>query len=154
MDKLCIINRITKEKRIVADFYGDYAWSKDGKKLYYSDETTVYCMDMESKKSKPIGKGFDPQLSVNNNYIAFKTAREGLTIKEIKTGKEWKYKATVWIDFYKFSPDAQQIAIIQGNTSAKYIYGRQLLIWSFKTNKKVTLIEHIHQGSESNFDWK
>jgi hypothetical protein len=134
---------------------GDYAWSKkDGKKLYYSDNMVIYCMDMESKKTEPIGKGFDPQLSANNNYMAFKTARDELTVKEIKTGEEWKYKTTVGIDYYKFSPDAQQIAIIQGNTSWKYIYGQQLLIWNFKTNEKVTLIEHISNGFGCNFDWK
>jgi hypothetical protein len=153
-DKLYIINRITKEKRTVADFYGDYAWSKDGKKLYYSDETTVCCMDMESMKVESIVKGFNPQLSADNNYIAFKTGRKELIVKEFKTDKQWKYKTTVGIDYYKFSPDAQQIAIIQGNTSPKYIYGQQLLIWNFKKNKKVTIIEHISQGFGCNFDWK
>lgn len=151
---LYIYKRITKEMRFVTQVDGDYAWSKDGKKLYYSDNTTIYCMDMKSKKTEAIGKGFNPQLSVDNNYLAFKTAREELTVKEIDTGKEWKYKAAVWIDYYKFSPDTQQIAIIQGNTSWKYFYGQELIVWNFKNNKKKILIKHISPGYGTNFDWK
>lgn len=151
---LYIYNRTTKENRLVTQLDGDYAWSKNGKKLYYSDNMVIYRMDIESKKTVSIDKGFDPQLSADNNYIVFKTARDELTVREIKTDKEWKYKTTVGIDYYKFSPDAQQIAIIQANTSWKYIYGQQLLVWNFKNNEKVTLIEHISQGFGCNFDWK
>jgi hypothetical protein len=151
---LYIVNRITKKKIFIVDFYGDYAWSKDGEKLYYSDDTTIYCMDMKSTTIEVIGKGFNPQLSIDNDYMAFKTVRGELIVKEIKTGKKYKYKTTVKIDYYKFSPDAQQIAIIQGNTSPKYFYGQELIVWNFKNNKKETLIKHISPGYGTNFDWK
>jgi hypothetical protein len=155
---LYILNRKTGEKVFITETSGDYSWSKDGKKLYYSSvQGKIYCMDMKTKESEPVYDGYEPQLSASNNYIAFETEKgirkRKITVKEIATGKEWKYK-TGWIDYYKFSPDDQHLAIIQQHTSWRYVYGKELMGWDFKKNQKMKLIEHINDGSYSNFDWK
>ncbi|NLW48964.1 MAG: hypothetical protein GXY86_16750 [Firmicutes bacterium] len=174
---LYIYNPKTKEKNIVIKASGEYAWSKDGKKLFYGilgkprkstwseeqkkyiiskpTESKIYCLDVESKISTLyIENGYGPQLSPDNNYIAFERDKK-LIVREIKTGKEWSYKPKIKICNYKFSPDNKYLALIE-EYPPKNIFDNinnevKLISWDFKKNRKVTLVKGVFQ---SNFDWK
>ena len=154
---LCIYNQRTKEiKKILPHIWGEYSWTKDGKKLLYSisGRGTIYSLDIENNKSTLYSKeGFSPQLSRSNNYIAFMTKNGEIIVKEIKTSRKWSYKGLELI-YYKFSPDDKYLAIIEVVPSKTFMCGINLTVWDFRNNKKNTLIEDIYQGCQSNFDWK
>lgn len=154
---LYIFNRKTKERKLVTRANGEYAWSKDGKMLFYSKtgENRIYCLNMESEKSTLyIDDGYDPQLSPSNDYIVYKKGDRRLAIREIKTGKEWFYKSPLEIYYYKFSPDDKQLAIMELTPKDRLFNKTSLTGWDFRNNKKVALIKELPQGTYSNFDWK
>ncbi|HBE79162.1 MAG TPA: hypothetical protein DDW65_15520 [Firmicutes bacterium] len=154
---LYIFNRKTKERKLVTQADGEYAWSEDGKMLFYSKtgENKVYCLNMESKKfTLYIDNGYDPQLSPSNDYIVFKKDGGRLAIREIKTGKEWFYKSPLEIYYYKFSPDNKHLAIMELTPKDKSFNKTSLTGWDFRNNQKVALIRELLDGAYSNFDWK
>lgn len=174
---LYIYNRKTKEKKLVTQADGEYAWSKDGKMLFYgkrgeprrstwseeqkkyiSSEPTnskIYCLDMEDKRTTLyIDGGYGPQLSPSNDYIVFKKGGERLVVREIGTGKEWLYKSPIEIYYYKFSPDDKQLAIMELTPKNMLFNKISLTGWDFKKNQKVAIIKDLPEGTYSNFDWK
>lgn len=154
---LYIFNRKTKERILITQADGEYAWSKDGKLLFYSKtgENQVCCLNMESKKSTLyIDNGYDPQLSPSNDYIVFKKEDRRLVIREIQTGKEWFYKSPLEIYYYKFSPDDKQLAIMELTPKNTLFNKTSLTGWDFKKNQKVAIIKELPDGAYSNFDWK
>ena len=156
-----VLNRKTKERKKIIKAFADYSWSRDGNKLFYSTNYKTYFLDMDSKKTslyiKDI-KGYQPQLSTSNDYIAFQTISDDLNfdtanlmVKEVKTGKEWRYKISVGVCGYRFSPDDKYLAILERTRNNQY-RDINLVAWDFRNNKKVKLIEHIRDWS--GFDWR
>jgi hypothetical protein len=153
-----VFNPKTKERKKIIKAFADYSWSKDGKKLFYSKDWKTYCLDMESKKTSLYIKGYQPQLSASNDYIAFQTISDDLNfdtaklvVKEVKTGKEWRFKISVGVCGYRFSPDDKYLAILERTPTNQY-RDINLISWDFKNNKKIKLIEHIRDWS--GIDWK
>ena len=157
-DKLFILNRKTKEKEFITQAWGDYSWSKNGDKLFYSigGKSGIYCFDTKSKKTTlVINEGFSPQLSSSNKYIAFEIQHgKVLIIKDIKTGKEWKYIPPIKTYYYKFSPDDKQLVIHELMPKNLQYNDISLVGWSYKTNEEVRVIKGIFDGCIGNFDWR
>lgn len=101
-------------------------------------------------------KAYQPRISPNEQFVAFLTAKNCITVKNIKKGTEWHYKTKFGIQSFCFSPDEAVLAIMQANTQLKYKYvdGMEIIGWQFKKNQKTMIFEHINDGAWSTLDWK
>ncbi|MCL6559001.1 MAG: hypothetical protein K6U74_09385, partial [Firmicutes bacterium] len=103
-----------------------------------------------------------PIYSNDNNYIAYiregtfsdssatgKRSDDEVIVKELSTGKEWKY-STMMISTFVFSPDDRFIALMQRGGPGKD--GQQIIIWDFKNNKIQKILENI--AWQRRFEWK
>lgn len=156
-DELYMYNLKTKAEKMLTkiDNNENYSWSNDGSYLLFnledSSKLTKYTLD--NKKVETLSEGKSPELSHNNKYMAYKSDTEKLIIRDMVTGKEWRYSPGVFIAYYRFSPDDKYVAIAQNEKSSLMSTpAKRIIIWDFKNDKKTWLIKELYYGSE--FDWK
>ncbi|PKM79680.1 MAG: hypothetical protein CVU89_17030 [Firmicutes bacterium HGW-Firmicutes-14] len=151
-NRLYVYDIPSKITTYVTSVSSNYCWSEDGDTFIFSDQNQVYEFNVKDKSNRPLFKGYDPQYSNNNQYLAYLLDQGILIVKEIDTNREWKYK-TNRIYHYTFSPDDSYVAVEQDST--KWLStDKQLIIWDFKNGKSDYLISFIMDGLHGDFDWK
>ena len=149
----------TQEKHILVEDNGSeiHSWSDDGTILYYTDKDyKIISLNVTSGEKKEIGTGYDPIEQEGN--IAYKD-KESLIVKNISTGKEYKYKGAAYD--YCFSPSGNEVLVkdemslitgIKNFFTNDMVLGHRIVVWQFETGKKKTIVDDCLDGSRL-LDW-
>lgn len=125
-----------------------HSWSDDGNTLYYSDvNKKIKAVDMNTNKVKEITQGFSPV--ANGLVIAYSMKNNGLVVKNLQTGTEYKYNGSPFN--YLLSPDGKILLIEEQNmpfgtmvkniiTGNSNILGGCILAWDYENNLKKDVI--------------
>jgi hypothetical protein len=150
---LYIYDTQKNEEAFITKVSDKYSWSKDGSNIIYcpeNDSNYIYKYYINSKTTEKLFSGSSPEYSNNNKLIAYTpdNLSKELFVRDISTGKVWKYRAGGIIVNYKFSPDDKLIAIFELNK--KFIVPSQrgpVKIWDFKNNLSNTLVRNYRGHS-------
>jgi WD40 repeat protein len=140
------------EEYITQAMSDDYDWDKQGTKLVYGDDHTIYMLDINTKEQTLLFKGRAPVFSNNNEYIAYQAPNGDLLVHELKTKKEWKC-GEIGGQVYRFifSPDDKYLLYgIQNHNLAFFSF--EMFVVDFKSGDKSKLLKG--HNTLPAFEWK
>jgi len=66
--KLVLYNIKTREEKVLSsDYYGEYSYTSDRKKIYYYIDNKIYSIDIDAENGEYITDGNNPMISKNGN---------------------------------------------------------------------------------------
>ena len=117
---------MTKKSEIVLnDVWFNFSWDKDGINLLFqkkiNDKMNVCKLNLDTQNEEILFIGKDPKYSNNGKYLSYIIygSNDILVIKELETGKEYRYKSYNVINAYEFSPDTKYVAVIENKKMSK-----------------------------------
>ena len=176
--KLVLYNIKSQKSEILAEDIagGDYSYSYDTLKFYYSDEhNIIYELKLGTKEKKYITAGYRPRVSKNGKIIAYQKKESGIVYietRDISSGKTWR-KSSTPIN-YLLSPDGNYLLMVKdcnpNSFAILYVYfsaiidsifganlggyiGKELVIYDYRNRTELTLIEKYSRLNFTCLDW-
>ncbi len=146
-EKLILYNIKTNEEKVLSNnITGEYSYTPDKKKIYYSIDNKIYSVDINTKSSEYITNGNNPIISKNGNILVYykDTNHDKLIVENTINGTIWEIYETP--SKYVVSPDGNYIAMVKpydnfGVFSVFFYLGYKTVIYDYKNKKEMTLVE-------------
>lgn len=145
---ICFYDINTKEIQIVLnDVCGKFSINKEENKILYSDKKGMILeYNIETKESKVLFKeGYNPKYSNSSNGIYAYKRGSYIYVRNLNTGKEYKYNNDITKYNYEFSPNGKYLAITKDKDEF-LSEDSELIVWDYENNTEKTLINKLFTG--------
>ena len=154
---ICLVDiQSGKSTVVVEEASGIHSWCDNGRFLYYAtsldatDKKGIYSYEVETGKKTFVINGAAPNISSDGKILAY-IKNDVLHVRNMETGKEWKYSNTPL--YVCLSPDSKYVAIVEYWSGAWFYDGYTVKIWDYQKDISQTVLPRYANGRCTGIDW-